>query len=408
MIEIDPNDQMEHFHEGADGFDTLKIWGIHSDLFPILFAIVLSVSVVGIAYIKGLGQGFYELILERGWTQFLTIFLFFLAIGHSITKKTYQVREGKALIKLDPIVSDLLVDAKHKEFQGFEFALKLITPYRKSIAGSFFLNLLSFFKEGKPSREEIFKLAYQERDLALDKLEIYDGALKSIMWLLPLTGFLGTVLGMGATIGGLAEQLPKGTIDFQSLGPTVAGLSVAFDTTLLALVFLMPLKGVELYLNRKDAFLIEEMDALLGSGFLRQVDLGKLAQHSHQVSAQDEMLQRFVDQLRSANDRFQEMFHAFDRLQHSFTDQLKQQVAESKALIEQMKQSTQGLNVQQFHELNKNMAILSQLHQQVLPALYQESQQQSQTLGQLQYQLHHIQEDLAQPMIVSRSVSQRK
>ncbi len=150
------------------------------------------------------------------------------------------------------------------------------------------------------------------------------------------------------------------------------------------------------------------MDAFLGSGFLRLVDLGKLAQHSHQVSAQDEMLQRFVDQLRSANDRFQEMFHAFDRLQHSFTDQLKQQVAESKALIEQMKQSTQGLNVQQFHELNKNMAILSQLHQQVLPALYQESQQQSQTLGQLQYQLHHIQEDLAQPMIVSRSVSQRK
>jgi hypothetical protein len=149
MIEIDEKDQMEHFKEGSDGFDTLKVLGIHSDLFPIIFSVTLTILVIGVAQIELLGKGFYALILERGWTQYLTLFLFSLAIGHSINKKTYQQREAQALVKLDPIVGDLLIDAKHKDFQGFEFALKLITPYRKSIAGSFFLNLLSFFKERK-------------------------------------------------------------------------------------------------------------------------------------------------------------------------------------------------------------------------------------------------------------------
>ncbi len=237
----------------------------------------------------------------------------------------------------------------------------------------------------------------------MDKLEIYDGALKSIMWLLPLTGFLGTVLGMGATIGGLAEQLPKGNIDFQSLGPTVAGLSVAFDTTLLALILLMPLKGVELYLNRKDAFLVEEIDALLGAGFLRQVDLGKLAQHSQQLSAQDEIMNRFISQLEQVSHRFLEISKAFDQLQNSFTDQLKQQVAEAKALLDQMKHSVQGLSQQQLYELNQNMTQLAKLHQQLLPALHQESQQHTQLFGQLQYQVHLIQESLDQPIVLSRA-----
>lgn len=59
------------------------------------------------------------------------------------------------------------------------------------------------------------------------------------VWAVPTLGFIGTVLGLGAAVGGFSESL-EAAASLEglkaSIGTVTGGLGVAFDTTLLALV----------------------------------------------------------------------------------------------------------------------------------------------------------------------------
>jgi uncharacterized phage infection (PIP) family protein YhgE len=87
-----------------------------------------------------------------------------------------------------------------------------------------------------------------------------------LIWAIPILGFIGTVLGLGAAVSGFSEFL-AGAADLstikEAIGGVTAGLGTAFDTTLLALilsVFLMfPLASVQ----RKEENLFVEVDNYL-------------------------------------------------------------------------------------------------------------------------------------------------
>jgi biopolymer transport protein ExbB/TolQ len=63
--------------------------------------------------------------------------------------------------------------------------------------------------------------------------------LKVFIWAIPILGFIGTVIGIGNAVGGFSTSL-KGIQEIalvkDSLGSVTLGLTVAFDTTLLALI----------------------------------------------------------------------------------------------------------------------------------------------------------------------------
>ncbi len=59
------------------------------------------------------------------------------------------------------------------------------------------------------------------------------------VWAVPTLGFIGTVIGIGAAVGGFSETLEAASsleTMKESIGSVTGGLGVAFDTTLLALV----------------------------------------------------------------------------------------------------------------------------------------------------------------------------
>ncbi|MEQ9406308.1 MAG: MotA/TolQ/ExbB proton channel family protein [Fuerstiella sp.] len=67
-------------------------------------------------------------------------------------------------------------------------------------------------------------------ELASDRLHQTYATIRTITWAIPILGFLGTVIGITMAIGNVTpEQLDS------SLGEVTGGLSVAFDTTALAL-----------------------------------------------------------------------------------------------------------------------------------------------------------------------------
>lgn len=63
--------------------------------------------------------------------------------------------------------------------------------------------------------------------------------LRVFIWAIPILGFIGTVLGIGASVSGFSEAVSAAAnldVMKNAIGMVTSGLGVAFDTTLLALV----------------------------------------------------------------------------------------------------------------------------------------------------------------------------
>jgi biopolymer transport protein ExbB/TolQ len=79
--------------------------------------------------------------------------------------------------------------------------------------------------------------AQAERDEAA--VESSFSMLRVFIWAIPILGFIGTVLGIGQSVGGFSESVAAAAdldVMKDSIGTVTSGLGIAFDTTLLALV----------------------------------------------------------------------------------------------------------------------------------------------------------------------------
>ncbi len=239
------------------------------------------------------------LLLDRGFCQPLTMGLFFWGLGHALRRVLVQAGERQALGGCRA----LLVEGLDRD-QINNHAAALL-PIRDSLAAPVLGSILNYFRNARPSRDEVLKVAETQLDRAYDRIESEYKALTAVMWLLPLTGFLGTVFGMAQAIEGMEGVIASGGADLMALTPTVNGLSIAFDTTLLALVLVLPLKLVEVGLEARDRRLLDAIDATVGAGLVGHLDLGTLAQQTPEERALDrvnESVERMERNLRRVDE----------------------------------------------------------------------------------------------------------
>ena len=91
-----------------------------------------------------------------------------------------------------------------------------------------------------------------------------NGLVRIIIWATPMLGFLGTVIGITLALGGLNEEMlvdaPK-----EAMKVLLAGLSVAFDTTALALSLSMVLMFLQFLTDQFESQLLAAVDARVES-----------------------------------------------------------------------------------------------------------------------------------------------
>lgn len=84
---------------------------------------------------------------------------------------------------------------------------------------------------------------------------------RGLIWAIPVTGFIGTVLGLSQAIGGFGAVIARGA-DFSelksSLGGVTGGLAVAFETTLIALVAALIVQLLLTILVQKEEAFLDE------------------------------------------------------------------------------------------------------------------------------------------------------
>ena len=103
--------------------------------------------------------------------------------------------------------------------------------------------------------DDLRELSARDADAAHDSL----GLVRIIVWAIPMLGFLGTVIGITQTLGGL--DFTNGSAAVDNLK---SGLYVAFDTTALGLVLSVVAIFLQFPIERNEQRLLAAIDARVG------------------------------------------------------------------------------------------------------------------------------------------------
>lgn len=104
--------------------------------------------------------------------------------------------------------------------------------------------------------DDLREVSSREGDTAYDSLQL----IRIIVWAIPMLGFLGTVIGITQTLGGLDFSDGIAAVDRLK-----SGLYVAFDTTALGLVLSVLAIFLQFPVERSDQRLLGEIDRRVGS-----------------------------------------------------------------------------------------------------------------------------------------------
>jgi len=118
------------------------------------------------------------------------------------------------------------------------------------------------------------------------------------IWAIPILGFIGTVMGIGASVGGFSESVASaGDLEVMkdSIGTVTTGLGVAFDTTLLALVMSIFIMFPTSSLQKAEQDFLAAVEDYCRQHMIPRLDDGGVADPSDPPS--DEALSLAADRL---------------------------------------------------------------------------------------------------------------
>ncbi|MCL2306016.1 MAG: MotA/TolQ/ExbB proton channel family protein [Planctomycetaceae bacterium] len=120
------------------------------------------------------------------------------------------------------------------------------------------------------------------------------GFVQLIIWAIPILGFLGTVVGIAVAMGELdPEQLES------SLPLVMGGLTVAFDTTAIALTFSIILFFTKYSIAKQENAILATIDQMMNDELRGRFELLGAAADNTEIIAVRKMLESVVDSLES-------------------------------------------------------------------------------------------------------------
>jgi biopolymer transport protein ExbB/TolQ len=235
-----------------------------------------------------------DLFADRGYMQYcITLVicwgLSLLALKYVAVKK--QLSYAELELELIPLEIGLQITPTNvDQFLGHLDGLTLAE--RQSILGRRIRGALEHLKS-RNSVPEVQEYLAKQADLDASNVDAGYSLLRTFIWVIPLLGFVGTVLGISAAVAGLHTSLgdsgppaavrsndpsavpapaaPKGENLLKGLGEVTKGLATAFDATLLALVMaivlVFPVEG----LRKIEYGMLDRIEAFSNDSLLRRM-----------------------------------------------------------------------------------------------------------------------------------------
>ena len=227
--------------------------------FTFIVAVILTLTFYGICFyvlepndvLKDLSEKF----TSRGFTPYTIMLLFFWGMATLFVKWRKLLFQEKAL--------DLAVVPQEPDFSLNTETAKAVLARTDSLVDSArnFI-LLNRIEVALSNLKNIGQISDVSSILAnqskIDEQQVGSSynLIRGFIWATPVLGFIGTVLGLGDAIGGFGKTI-AGTQEVEaikeSLGGVTAGLSTAFDTTLVGLLATISLHFTTNFIKFKES-----------------------------------------------------------------------------------------------------------------------------------------------------------
>ncbi|HKI97759.1 MAG TPA: MotA/TolQ/ExbB proton channel family protein [bacterium] len=156
------------------------------------------------------------------------------------------------------------------------------------------MRVLAFVRNAT-KKDGLDALLDYQADIDLQKMESSYTVLQVFIWAIPILGFIGTVLGIGYSVNEFSQfiQTATGGGEFTgqmraALGGVTSGLAVAFNTTYIGLVFVMPVMLLTSLLHKS------EEEFLLN---IEEYCLQELLPHIHVKPGEEVLAEGYEDHL---------------------------------------------------------------------------------------------------------------
>lgn len=224
-----------------------------------------SYPVPMLRYINGL-------INQRGPVQWMEVVCFYVVVLFIVLKMRILKRQALWMVQCGPEVSQVNMDNDEeliqlrKKVNDSQWNLKSILMGRLDKGIALWLSTKDVSRVGTWAGTE------SVRDNGMSDLTFTLS--RTMIWAIPIFGFIGTVQGLSSAVGGFADFL-SGAAELSAIKGAIAdvtiGLGVAFDTTFLALVLVMIVQFPLTSIMRREVTLFSDVDVYLDEHFLSRL-----------------------------------------------------------------------------------------------------------------------------------------
>ncbi len=198
------------------------------------------------------------LLLDRGLTQLASLFLAGTTLAF-VGWKAFRVMRGHARLRQaarwQPLPAGITPEQACQARDGW-IRLGTAPALRRARAlQAYMVGGTRAAASAQAEEDAVYAQTAMEQSYALPR---------SFLWAVPLMGFIGTVVGISAAVAGFSGFLSRAEEIEEikaGIGTVTTGLSVAFDTTLVALALSVAVMLPLVLLERLEGRLLLELDA---------------------------------------------------------------------------------------------------------------------------------------------------
>jgi methyl-accepting chemotaxis protein len=273
------------------------------------------------------GTYYDEIFTKRGIIPYITTLLFFWGLFLLVFSWLGLRKEESTFNKIKNIVMSFETIDKESAHSASDQLKQIRESKGGPIASNRFVRAMQRIKDGIKNNTEVLNMLRDQADIDSMIISAKNAPVKFFIWLIPVLGFIGTVLGVSAAIVGFSDIIQAGT-DFSSVKGSLGGVSinlgVAFDTTLLALIKTAVLMFAYSSLQKQEQSFLISMDEFSVDDLIKKVvpdikqaDRTETGQLTHAV-------EQLTEKITTWDPKFSETLNSFfDRLRQYSYESLK-------------------------------------------------------------------------------------
>jgi phage-related protein/biopolymer transport protein ExbB/TolQ len=311
----------------------------------------ISALIWGIAFVAP--EFIKKLVLERGWVNFAEVIFFGWGFGILILK-VLKLKHQRTAMAIDVLPVEMGRDINRDNVGSFvEYLYEIPAKLRDSMMVNRIRKGLELF-EARQVNAEVATMMENQSGIDSTRISGSYASVKLFIAIIPLFGFIGTVLGLSGAIGEFSTALGgdagmDGLMD--SLKGVTSGLGTAFDTTLLGLLLSIILMIPSGALQKIEDDNLNHVDAYCNETLMPRLNDGSNAAGGDMSAFMDAMViafntaqHQYLDGINKASNLITEQSsnmekRADENLKHvreSFANSVTELSGETKKSMEQM------------------------------------------------------------------------